>query len=323
MPDGTAKLDRRHLLGLGAVVAATPTLAIARSAQDDGEIIPLWPARPPGAPARLPPDQVETRHVQGQPLRLATSVGVPHMALVRPLKPNGAAMLIIPGGGYVNEWFDGEGYAIARRFADAGVTSFILRYRLPAGGWADRSEASLQDAQRAMRLIRAGAGRFGIDPLQVAAIGFSAGGHLAASLATRPAPAYPPVDAADAGTPRPNLSVLMYPVIDMTPPYAHMGSADALLGQNPSPEAIARHSPRQHVDADTPPTFLVHAWDDGAVPVENSLGYLTALRAAKVPAEAHLFEAGGHGFGLGTGMPAAAWPDLFLAWAARKGYGRG
>lgn len=322
MHDDTARLDRRHLLGFGALVAAIPTLAMAQAAQDSGEIIPLWPTKPPGAPATLPQDRIETRYVQGQALRLATSVGTPHMTLLRPKLQNGAAILIIPGGSYVNEWFDSEGYAVARRFADAGITSFILRYRLPAGGWANRSQVPLQDAQRAMRLIRADAGRFGIDPRQVAAIGFSAGGHLAASLATGVELAYAAVDAADAGATRPDLSALIYPVIEMAPPYAHKLSANALLGQGPSPEATARHSPREHVDAATPPTFLVHAWDDNVVPVENSLGYLAALRAAKVATEAHIFEEGGHGFGVSKGVSAEAWPDLLLAWAARKGFAR-
>jgi acetyl esterase/lipase len=315
--------ERRAFLGLGALIAAAPFVASAQSAPGDGEIIPLWPTRPPGAPALLPEDRVETRSVQGQSWRVAVAVGTPFMALLRAPRPNGAAMLLIPGGGYVNEWFDSEGYATARRFAEAGVTSFILRYRLPAGGWAAPSEAPLQDAQRAMRLIRAGAARYGIDPTRVAVLGFSAGGHLAASLATRGGLTYAPIDAADAGSTRPDLSALMYPVIEMAPPYAHLGSVKALLGPDPSAESIIRHSPRQHVDAATPPTFLVHASDDDLVPVENSLGYLAALRQAKVPAEGHIFEEGGHGFGLRQGIPASTWPDLFLVWASRRGYARG
>jgi acetyl esterase/lipase len=174
-----------------------------------------------------------------------------------------------------------------------------------------------------MRLIRSRAAGFGIDPRRVAAMGFSAGGHVAASLATRhQAKVYEPVDAADRLDARPDLSSLMYPVIDMARPFAHAGSREALLGASPAPAAEAAYSPHRHVDAATPPTFLIHAWDDPSVPVENSLSCLAALRAAKVPAEAHLFEEGAHGFGIfgARGKPAAAWPDLFLAWAGRRGF---
>ena len=154
-------------------------------------------------------------------------------------------------------------------------------------------------------------------------MGFSAGGHVAASLAARHgAQVYAPFDAADQLDARPDLSALLYPVIDMAKPFAHAGSRTALLGASPTSATEALYSAHRHVDATTPPTFIVHAWDDPAVPTENSLGYLAALRAAKVPAEAHVFEDGGHGFGiyLARGKPAAAWPDLFLAWAGRRGF---
>lgn len=153
-------------------------------------------------------------------------------------------------------------------------------------------------------------------------MGFSAGGHVAAYLATGHArQTYAPIDTADALSARPDLSALIYPVIDMAPPLAHAGSRTALLGPSPTPQAEAAASPHRHVTADTPSTFLVHALDDPSVPVDNSLNYLAALRAAKVRAEAHIFEEGGHGFGihLARGKPAAAWPDLFLAWAGRHG----
>jgi acetyl esterase/lipase len=217
---------------------------------------------------------------------------------------------------------DKEGFEVAHRLAAAGITAFVLRYRLPREGWMQASDAPLQDAQRAIRLIRAGAAKYGVDPRRVAAMGFSAGGHVMASLATRhQAQVYPAKDAADRLDARPDLSALVYPVIDMAPPLAHPGSRDALLGPSPTAPAEAAYSPQRHVDATTPPTFLAHAADDASVPVDNSLNYLAALRAAKVRAEAHIFEEGGHGFGiyLARGKPAHSWPDLFLTWAQRRG----
>jgi acetyl esterase/lipase len=315
------EIDRRCLVGLA--LAAAPVLAAAQEPDDPREVVELWPGTPPGAPETLPQDQITDRvATSGFQDRYATRVGRPRMTVFRPARPNGAAVLIAPGGTYVRVVIDKEGFETARRLAEAGITAFVLRYRLPIDGWADKADVPLQDAQRALRLIRVGAPRYGIDPQRVAVMGFSAGGHVAASLSTRHSVrTYRPVDAADAQDARPNLSALIYPVIDMTLPHANQGSRESLLGRAPTPDQEAAYSLQRRVDKTTPPTFLVHAWDDVSVPVENSLGYLAALRAAGVPAEAHLFEEGGHGFGIRLiqGKPAAAWPDLFLAWAERRG----
>jgi acetyl esterase/lipase len=309
-------LDRRTLVTLASLAAASPALA---QAADPTEVVRLWPGKAPGAPAVLPREEIVDRiKTSGFQDRLVTGVGTPLMTVFRPKAPNGAAVLLIPGGGYIRIVIDKEGFEVGHRLAAAGVTAFVLRYRLPREGWTP--DAPLQDAQRAMRLIRAGAAGYRIDPARVAAIGFSAGGHVAASLATGfGREVYAPLDAADGLAARPDLSGLVYPVIDMALPYAHTGSRAALLGAAPTPDAEAAYSPHRHVTARTPPTFLVHAADDTSVPLENSLAYLAALRAAKVPAEAHIFEEGGHGFGihLARGKPAAIWPDLFLAWAGR------
>jgi len=317
-------LDRRALLGLAATAAASSALAASGALPDPTEVVPLWPDKPPGARAVLPREEIVDRvKTSGFQDRFVTGIGRPLMTVFRPAKPNGAAVLIAPGGGYIRVVIDKEGFEVAHRLAAAGITCFVLRYRLPAEGWDQPALVPLQDAQRAIRLIRAGARTWGIDPTRVCAMGFSAGGHVMASLATRAqARIYDAVDAADALDARPDLSALMYPVIDMARPLAHPGSRTALLGAAPSAEAEADFSPHRHVDAATPPTFLVHAWDDLGVPTENSLNYLAALRAAKVAAEAHIFEEGGHGFGiyLARGKPAAAWPDLFLAWAGRHGF---
>lgn len=313
--------DRRTLLTMASLAAATPALG---QPADPKEIVTLWPGPPPGALSTVPREQVVDRiQTSGFQDRFVTGVGEPLMTVFRPGRPNGAACLIAPGGGYIRVVIDKEGFEIARRLAEAGVTSFVLRYRLPAEGWASPSDVPLQDVQRAIRLIRAGAASNRIDPARIAVLGCSAGGHVAASLATGYArKVYTPVDAADALSARPDLSALLYPVIGMSRPHAHAGSRTALLGASPMPATEAAYSPHRQVRSDTPPTFLVHAADDTSVPVDNSLDYLAALRAAKVRAEAHIFEEGGHGFGifLARGKPAHAWPDLFLAWAARRGW---
>ncbi len=315
------RIDRRVLLALASAAAAGPALA---EPPDPTEVVPLWPGPPPGAPSPPPREAIVDRvKTSGFQDRYVTGVGQPVMTVFRPKSPTGAAALVVPGGGYIRVVIDKEGFEIARRLNAAGVTAFVLRYRLPPEGWANRAAVPLQDGQRAMRLIRSRARGYGVDPQRVAVLGCSAGGHLAATLATDHAlKAYPTVDSADRHSARPDLAALLYPVIDMAAPLAHAGSRVALLGDSPSPAEEAAHSPQRRVTPETPPTFIVHAADDPSVPVENSLQFLAALRAAKVAAEAHIFEEGGHGFGirLAQGKPAQAWPDLFLAWAARRGW---
>ena len=208
-------------------------------------------------------------------------------------------------------------------FTRDGITCFILRYRLPGEGWANRSDVPLQDAQRAMRLIRANAARYGIDPAKLSAIGFSAGGHVAASLATRSAATvYGAVDAADSQSARPVIAGLMYPVVTMGEG-AHPSSREMMLGSSPSPQAVGAYSVERNVPADTVPSFLCLAADDTVVPpTQNSVALYAALRAAKIPTEMHVFEAGGHGFSLhwAQGKPCAVWPELFQAWAATHGF---
>jgi acetyl esterase/lipase len=313
-------------MGFAALVSAAPLAAAADSPlePDPTEVVPLWPGRPPGARAESPREEVIDRvATSGFQDRIVTGIGHPLLTVFRPARPNGAALIVAPGGGYVRVVIDKEGFEVAHRMAAAGITVFVLRYRLPGEGWDRAADAPLQDAQRAVRIVRAGARGFGIDPARVAFMGFSAGGHVAASLATRFAEgAYAPIDAADALSARPDLSCPMYPVVTMDPAFAHVGSRETLLGPRPSPELEARYSPERHVTPQVPPTFLIHAWDDPSVPVENSLRYLAALRAQKVPAEAHLFAQGGHGFGIrgARDKPAAAWPDLFLAWARQQAF---
>lgn len=314
-------IDRRSVLALAA--AATPALALAPVPGDPTEILPLWPGLPPGAPAVLPTERYIERAQEGQPHdRYAEAVARPSITVFRPERPNGDAVLLAPGGGYVRVVTDKEGYETARWLTARGITAFVLRYRLPGGGWQHRADVPLQDAQRAMRLIRANAAGFGIDPDRLGVIGFSAGGHVAASLAVRHADkVYVPIDAADRLPARPRVAGLLYPVISMGPK-AHPGSRAELIGTSPTEAAIAAYSPDRNVGPATPPTLIAHAADDATVPLDNSLTMFAALRAAGIPAELHVFEKGGHGFGLRLppGAPALRWPDLFLDFARTHGF---
>jgi len=320
---------RRGALGLAAA-AATPLPALAMipvsqtlAPPDPTETLRLWPgAAPGGEQVTVTPVVTERWTDPAFHDRFARYTTDPILTVTRPERPNGASLLLIPGGGYKWAVVDKEGLDCARVFAAAGITCFVLRYRLPGDGWAAGPDAPLQDAQRALRIVRARAAADGLDPTRVAVLGASAGGHLAGMLTARTDRTYTPVDQADTVSMRPDLSILLYPVATMTDPFVHAGSRREMLGETPSAEAIERYSLERMDWSGRPPVFLLHAMDDDAVPVENSLQLLSALKAAGVKAEAHLFEEGGHGFGIRliAGKPAAVWPELVLRWATRRGW---
>ena len=319
-------LSRRNLLGaaalLGLAATAAATHADAQTTEHD-DVVQIWPGPPPGSTGTAIVRKIADQSKDpARPDRFVTGIARPVLVVHRPPHANGAAALIMPGGGYGFLSYDNEGVAQAAWLNARGVTAFILLYRLPSEGWTGRPDVPLQDAQRAMRVIRAGAARLGIRTDQVAVLGFSAGGHLAGSLATRHAEStYPPVDAADLLSARPDVAGLIYPVVSLDEPFTHIGSRDMLLGPGSSVSDQRARSVERRVDATTPPTFLVHAADDGLVPPANSIALFTALRAAQRPAALHVFEDGGHGFG--TRLPAtksaAAWPSLFSSFANRQG----
>ena len=321
--------DRRSFIGtaLAAGLAAPKAMAqpgaeghsLLAGTMPPQDIIDLWPkgALPPPA-AQLTETIVERSKDTGIPDRAIYGISRPCMAVFRPIRPNGGAVLITPGGGYRWVVIDKEGYEMGRWLALRGFTAFVLFYRLPGEGWSAGADAPLADAQRAMRLIRSRAGAFGVAEDRIAAIGFSAGGHVCADIAARfAAPIYRHVDAADLLPARPVCAAPLYPVVSMDSAIAHAGSRLQLLGPSPTAEAEARHSPDQNIPHNSPPHFLLHAEDDDSVPIENSLRLRAALKAKGVRVEAHLFDQGGHGFGLrkAEGKPVSAWPDLWRAWA--------
>lgn len=329
-------MDRRTVLGLGvgAVVVGLTSRSSAEEMNADGiissdphEILPLWPGTPPGGEGLELTYKFEDKSTDTTQFndRFVSHVGIPTLTVFRPETPDGSAVLIAPGGGYASNAFDREGYPVARRLNVSGVTAFVLRYRLPAEGWQDAKDVPLQDAQRAMRLIRTHAASFSIEPARLGVMGFSAGGHLAATLATRyDSVVYTPSSDIDKLDARPAFACLIYPVITMGNG-THLGSRTNLLGPNPTDELIASYSCEKQVTVRTPPCFVVMAADDeGVPPMENGVAMVQALHSAKVPAEMHLFEKGKHGFGirLTKGLPVAAWPDLFLRWAYSNGWVR-
>lgn len=312
-----ADLTRR---GTFAALGLTAAPAVARGEGPD-EVIDLWPAGPPGGEAVTVTEALISRPHPTLLDRIVRGVRRPTLSVFRAAQPTGAAALIVPGGGYKHVVVDKEGFETARWLASRGITAFVLLYRLPHDGWTAGPDAPLQDAQRALRLVRAQAGRLGFRADCLAVQGFSAGGHLAARLATRfDLSTYAPVDAADKLSARPDVAGLIYPVVSFRADIAHMGSRTHMLGETPAPEQVARYSAETAIPTDTPPVFLMHAADDDAVPVENAYLLHAALRAAKVPTELHIFEEGGHGFGL-RGVPGKSlppWPDLFLHWWTRR-----
>lgn len=325
---------RRRDVILGALAAGLSTVGRAQSppAIDDAlaqdvpqpfETIDLWPGGAPGMP-ESPPEEAIVERSSDPNLRDRFVNGIirPRMVVFRPLIANGAAILIMPGGAYRRVVVDKEGFEMGYWFAARGITAFVLYYRLPGDGWAAGPNVALSDAQRAIRLIRSRSSDFGVDPERVAAMGFSAGGHLCADLATRyAANTYNPVDPADTLSARPMLAAPVYPVISMTAPTAHAMSRELLIGKDASPELEKAHSPQNNVPPDAPPCFLLHAEDDTSVPVENTLMFRAALVAQGIPVETHLFAHGGHGFGLRNtvGKPISAWPGLFLSWSQSMG----
>ena len=300
---------------LSALIGASLMLpALARA--DDPTTMPLWPDGAPGAQGTETGDENNPGDVPTITVWLAPKD-----------KATGAAMVICPGGGYGFLATDHEGKQVAEWLNSIGVAGIMVKYRL---GPKYHHPAPLDDAQRAIRTVRAKAKEWNLDPKRVGILGFSAGGHLASTAAThfdmgkKPSEANP----IDSESCRPDLAVLVYPVVSFTADFAHKGSAKNLLGDDPEKALLANLSNETQVTPQTPPTFLAHTLADTGVPMENSVAFAMALRKAKVPFELHIFEKGQHGLGLGTGWKGhidgeptfEAWPRLCAAWLKGRGF---
>jgi acetyl esterase/lipase len=265
----------------------------------EGQVLPLWQN---GAPGALGTDDAD----------------VPTMAVYKAPRPNGTAIIVFPGGGYGALALVHEGRQWAYWYNAMGITAFVVKYRL---GPRYHHPIELGDAQRAIRTVRARAAEFGVSSDRIGIMGFSAGGHLASTAATHfDAGLADPRDAIDRAGSRPDFLILGYPVISFDAAITHAGSVRNLLGDNPDPKLIENLSNDLQVTARTPPTFLFHTANDGAVPVENSIRFFLALRKAGVPAELHVFENGPHGVGMALSDPTLSkWTELLAGWLRAHG----
>ncbi len=296
----------RQILIVLAAIAAMCVSALAQKPEwppvPGHQTLDVWPHGAPGAPATLPPEGDTTTAkdhlVAGRRVIRIGNVSAPTLTLYKPIGKNtGAAVVVFPGGGYRILAIDLEGTEVCDWLTSEGITCVLLKYRVPDTGPYPKSPAALQDAQRALGIVRSHAAEWHIDPKRVGVLGFSAGGHLAAALSTHfEKRIYDPIDDADRLSCRPDFAVIIYP------------GYLAIAEQNFAPNADI------HVTEQTPPTFLAQAEDD-PVHVENSIVYFMALKNAKVPAEMHIYAEGGHGYGLRrTELPITGWPHLVDTW---------
>jgi len=296
---------------LSAIVFTTLTVC----AQE--KPIPLYPDGVPNS-KKAPADYVEVTDHNSWITKVTQPRLIPFFP--EPGKANGAAVVICPGGSYAGLASSYEGTDVARAFAKSGITAFVLIYRLPSEAiMIDPSIGPLQDAQTAILTVRKNAAEWHLDPQKIGIMGFSAGGHLASTEGThfdRPV-----IDNNDHISLRPDFMLLLYPVIDFGA-YTHRGSRENLIGKTPNPQQIELYSNEKQVNPNTPPTFLVHAEDDNVVPVQNSLLFYEALLDNKVKAEMHLFQEGGHGFGMNNPKNKGKWFDWAIAWLEENGFAK-
>ncbi len=291
------------LMLIGTIAAALAGRAFCADQRQTGPKVELlWPAGAPGAKGDTPADKP------------TLTIWLPE-----PQQATGTAVVICPGGGYGFLAVEHEGKQIAEWLNSLGVAGFVLEYRHRNRGYGH--PAPLQDAQRAIRTVRARAEQWGIDPGRIGIMGFSAGGHLASTAGTHFDQGNPDSpDPIERVSCRPDFMILCYPVIAFGEEYTHRGSQRNLLGDNPDPVLVRSLSSEKQVTKDTPPTFLFHTDEDTGVPPENSVYFYLALRKAKVPAELHIYRVGKHGLGLAPGTPGTStWPKNCEDWLRNQG----
>ena len=277
-------------------------------------IMKVWPGEIPGSIKNETYFEKSTKTSSG--LTGYQGVTDPTVTIFLPPadKAKGTAVLICPGGGYGMLAFDHEGFQIARWLNENGIAGIILKYRLPSDLiMKDKRTGPLQDAQEAMRIIRRNSKEWKINPQKIGVIGFSAGGHLASTISTH----YDDVvyEVTEKISARPDFSILIYPVVSFDASFGHSGTRKNLIGDNPSDTDIRHFSNELQINDKTPPAFLVHSADDNAVPVKNSIVYYENLIKNKIRGELHVFEKGGHGYGLSVGNGTqSSWPALCIEW---------
>lgn len=273
--------------------------------------IPLYKTIPNSKPNDVKEvwDSVKVKRIR------VSKVATPTLTVYLPDKSvaNGTAIVICPGGGYSYLVINNEGHDVAKAFAEKGVAAFVLKYRLPNDvTMKDRSIGPLQDAQQAIKIVRDRAKEWHIDTAKVGIIGFSAGGHLASTASTHFN--MPVIDNPSKTSLRPSFSILVYPVISFTDSLVHKGSKKALIGEDAPQDKVILYSNELQVNANTPPAFLVHCTDDKVVPVANSIDYYLALHKHGVKAEMHIYQSGGHGFGMNNKTTSDKWMEHCFNW---------
>jgi acetyl esterase/lipase len=305
-----------YLINKYAFIVIINLLAFSSNGQINS--IPIWPKSIPNSINAV--DYTEKEVMKEGQMQSTSQVTNPNLSIYLSKKElaNGSAVIIFPGGGYSHLAMYKEGQKVAEWLNSIGITAFVLKYRLPSDLiMKDKTIAPLQDAQEAIRIIRRNAKEWNIDPTKIGVLGFSAGGHLASTLSTH---YQEKVYDADTTSSRPDFSILIYPVISMEDGITHSGSKNSLLGENAGRNLIEKYSNEKQVNADTPKTFLVHASDDKVVPVANSINYYLNLLQYNILAEMHIYEKGGHGFGLGREGTNKDWPKACEKWLEMNGY---
>jgi len=287
--------------------------------QSNAQVVSIWQGKVPGSKVNADYQQYVDSADGWVKMRLVTD---PFMDMYpAPASiANGTAVIICPGGGYWGLAIEHEGSQVAQWFNRLGITAFVLKYRLPeASIMVDKSVGPLQDGQEAIRIVRRHAQEWGINPNKIGIMGFSAGGHLAATVSTHFNETVYPLKKDDVSA-RPDFSLLIYPVISMDSTITHMGSRINLLGEKPSEEQVMRFLNEKQVTAQTPPAFLIHSMDDTVVPVENSIRYVLAMKKCNVDCELHLYQHGGHGYGMGRSSDTeSAWTQACELWLKSRG----